>query len=233
MNLLPFAAMGSKVGWYANKKFKRAPSWAKAAKSVPCLSCIADASMGRAVKHVSMREGVIAWSNHNDLVLDENHVDDLAYSLRAITAQLMNMKSQSRQIPRQWAAKFETLYAKLDVQQQETPQKKAAMEAIEDGDDDESDDCDIIIIEKLPVDLVSISDDSDNDTFDASKLFDSDDPVLRAILQKMRSAGKFPGRVRRVCFRLARWMSPVPRCLDLQRRMLATTNPRRRRSTEP
>ena len=103
---------------------------------MPCLSCIADASMGRAVKHVSMREGVIAWSNHNDLVLDENHVDDLAYSLRAITAQLMNMKSQSRQIPRQWAAKFETRYAKLDVQQQETPQEKAAMEAIEDGDDD-------------------------------------------------------------------------------------------------
>ena len=184
LNLLPFATIGSKVGWYVNKKFKRAPSWAKAAKAVPCLSCIADASMGRAVKHVSMRQGVIAWSTQNDLLLKEDQIDDLAYSLRAITAQLMNMKSQSRQIPRQWAAKFETFYAKLDVQQEETPQTKTAVEAIEDRDDDESDDYEMITNGKPPVDLVSISDDSDNDTFDASKLFDSDDPVLRAILQK-------------------------------------------------
>jgi hypothetical protein len=42
----------------------------------------------------------------------------------------------------------------------------------------------MITNEILPVDLVSISDDSDSDAPDASKLFDSDDPVLRAILQK-------------------------------------------------
>ena len=105
LNLLPFATIGSKSGWYVNKKFKRTPSWEKAAKAVPCLSRIADASMGRAVKHVSMRNGVISWSIHNDLSLGEDQIDDLAYGLRAITAQLMNMKAQSRQIPRQRAAK--------------------------------------------------------------------------------------------------------------------------------
>ena len=182
LNLLPFATIGSKCGWYVNKKFKRAPSWAKASKAVPCLSCIADASMGRAVKHISMRNGVKAWSIRNDLAFGDDQIDDLAYSLRAITAQLMNMKSQSRQIPRQWAPKFEALYAKIAVQQEETRQRPAA-EAIEDGDEDESDDCEMMSISGgLPVDLVSIPDDSDNDALDASKLFDSDDPVLRAVL---------------------------------------------------
>ena len=179
LNLLPFATLGTKCGWYVNKKFKRAPSWAKASKAVPCLSCIADASMGRAVKHTSMRNGVKAWSFHNELDLSEDQVDDLAYSLRAITAQLMNMKSQSRQIPRQWAPKFEAFYAKIVVEE-----RHVALEAIEDEDEDESDECEMITNEIPPVDLVSISDDSDSDAPDASKLFDSDDPVLRAILQK-------------------------------------------------
>ena len=81
------------------------------------MSCIADASMGKAVKHTSMRNGVKAWSFHNELDLSEDQVDDLAYSLRAITAQLMNMKSQSRQIPRLWAPKFEAFYAKIVVEE--------------------------------------------------------------------------------------------------------------------
>ena len=179
LNLLPFASLGAKCGWYVNKKFKRAPCWAKASKAVPCLSCIADASMGRAVKHSSMRNGVKAWSFQNELALSEDQVDDLAYSLRAITAQLMNMKSQSRQIPRQWAPKFDAFYAKIVVEE-----RHVALEAIEDEDEDESDECEMITSEIPPVDLVSISDDSDIDAPDASKLFDSDDPVLRAILQK-------------------------------------------------
>jgi hypothetical protein len=137
--------------------------------------------MGRAVKHTSMRNGVKAWSFQNELDLSEDQADDLAYSLRAITAQLMNMKSQSRQIPRVWAPKFEAFYAKIVVEE-----KNVALEAIEDEDEDEdeSDDCEMITDENLPVDLVSIPDDSDSDAPDASKLFDSDDPVLRAILQR-------------------------------------------------
>jgi hypothetical protein len=135
--------------------------------------------MGRAVKHTSMRNGVKAWSFQNELALSEDQVDDLAYSLRAITAQLMNMKSQSRLIPKQWAPKFDAFYAKIVVEE-----RHVALEAIEDEDEDESDDCEMITNEKLPVDLVSIPDDSDSDAPDASKLFDSDDPVLRAILQK-------------------------------------------------
>ena len=75
--------------------------------------------MGRAVKHISMRNGVKAWSIHNDLALGEDQIDDLAHSLRAITAQLMNMKAQAKQILRQWAPKFEAFYAKIAVQQQE------------------------------------------------------------------------------------------------------------------
>ena len=181
LNLLPFATIGKQCGWYVNKKFKRAPDWARAYKAVPCLSGIADASMGRAVKHTSMRHGVKAWSIHNELDLSEDQVDDLAYSLRAITAQLMNMKSQSRLIPRQWAPKFDAFYAKIVVEE-----RHVALEAIEeeDEDEDESDECEMITSEIPPVDLVSISDDSDIDAPDASKLFDSDDPVLRAILQK-------------------------------------------------
>ena len=179
LNLLPFATIGKQCGWYVNKKFKRAPDWARAYKAVPCLSCIADASMGRAVKHTSMRHGVKAWSIHNELDLSEDQVDDLAYSLRAITAQLMNMKSQSRLIPRQWAPKFDAFYAKIVVEE-----RHVALEAIEDEDEDESDECEMITNKIPPVDLVSISDDSDIDAPDASKLFDSDDPVLRAILQK-------------------------------------------------
>ena len=218
LNLLPFATIGTKCGWYVNKKFKRAPDWARAYKAVPCLSGIADASMGRAVKHTSMRHGVKAWSIHNELDLSEDQVDDLAYSLRAITAQLMNMKSQSRLIPRQWAPKFDAFYAKIVVEE-----RHVALEAIEDEDEDESDECEMITSEIPPVDLVSISDDSDIDAPDASKLFDSDDPVLRA---------EFKRRVRRVVFRLDRLMLPVPRCQNLQRRMLATTSPRRRWSTK-
>ncbi len=81
------------------------------------MSCIADASMGRAVKHTSMRHGVKAWSIHNDFALGEDQIDDLANSLRAITAQLMNMKAQFRQIPRQWAPKFEAFYARIAVEE--------------------------------------------------------------------------------------------------------------------
>ena len=198
LNLLPFATLGTKCGWYVNKKFKRAPSWAKASKAVPCLSCIADASMGRAVKHTSMRHGVKAWSIHNELDLSEDQVDDLAYSLRAITAQLMNMKSQSRQIPRLWAPKFEAFNAKIVVE--ETRQRHVALEAIEDEDEDESDDCEMITDEKTPVDLVSIPDDSDNDVPDASKLFDSDDPVLRAILQRGEARRRVPTKSQQSCF---------------------------------
>ena len=195
LNLLPFATLGTKCGWYVNKKFKRAPSWAKASKAVPCLSCIADASMGRAVKHTSMRNGVKAWSFKNELALGEDQVDDLAYSLRAITAQLMNMKSQSRQIPRMWAPKFEAFYAKIVVEE-----RHVALEAIEDEDEDESDDCEMITEEELPVDLVSIPDDSDSDAPDASKLFDSDDPVLRAILQRGDVRRRVPTKSPQSCF---------------------------------
>ena len=126
LNLFPFATLGTKCGWYVNKKFKRALSWAKASKAVPCLSCIADASMGRAVKHTSMRNGVKAWSFQNELALSGDQVDDLAYSLRAITAQLMNMKSQSRLTPKQWAPKFDAFYAKFVVEE-----RHVALEAIE------------------------------------------------------------------------------------------------------
>ena len=73
LDLLPFATIGSKSGWYVNKKFKRTLNREKAAKAVPCSSRIADASMGRAVEHVSMRKGVIAWKIHNDLELCEDH----------------------------------------------------------------------------------------------------------------------------------------------------------------
>ena len=198
LNLLPFATVGSKCGWYANKKFKRVPSWAKASKAVPCLSCIADATIGRAVKHISMRNGVKAWSIHNDLALGEDQIDDLAYSLRAITAQLMNMKAQSRQVPRQWAPKFEAFYAKIVVQQEETRQRHVALEAIEDGDEDKSHCCEVVTpTAKQPVDPISVSDSSDDDASDASKLFDSDDPVLRAILKRgpvrRRVSTKSPG----------------------------------------
>ncbi len=106
LSLLPFATVGSKSGWSPNKQFKQAPCWAKAAKAVPCLSCIADATKGKGVKHISMRKGVQMWSNHNDLGLNDDQIDDLAYSLRAITAQMMNMKANSRSIPKQWASKF-------------------------------------------------------------------------------------------------------------------------------
>ncbi len=84
-------------------------------EAVPCLSCIAEVSMGRAVKHISMRNGVKAWSIHNDLSLGDDQIADLAYSLRAMTAQLMNMKSQAMQIPKQWAPKFEAFYSKIAV----------------------------------------------------------------------------------------------------------------------
>ncbi len=60
------------------------------------------------------------------------------------------------------------------------------MEAIGDGDDDESDDCEMTTNGELPVDLVSIPDDSDNDALDASKLFGSGDPFLRAIFTERR-----------------------------------------------
>ncbi len=140
--------------------------------------------MGKAVKRVSMRAGVKKWSNQNDLDLGEDMIDDLAYSLRAIAAQLMNMKAHSRPIPRQWAPKFETLYAKLDVHRGETAEGNADVAAIEDGDDEESDDCEIVCKIDPDVDVVSIAECDDGEPLDASKLFDSDDPALSAILRR-------------------------------------------------
>ncbi len=72
--------------------------------------------------------------------------------------------------------------------------------AIEDEDEDERDGCAIITDEKLPFNLVSIPDDSDSDAPDASKLFDSDDPVLRAIVRRGDVRRRVPTKSPQSCF---------------------------------
>eukprot|EP00959_Pyramimonas_sp_CCMP1952_P381591 7995757-Pyramimonas_sp.AAC.1 len=89
---LPCAVVGhGGKGFYPNKDFKRVPSWAKASRFVPCLSKVVELSNGLNVKHVPMRQAVDKFQKDAVLDLNADQIDDTAYSLRAIIAQLQNI----------------------------------------------------------------------------------------------------------------------------------------------
>ena len=108
LNCLPFGIVGKGSGqtFYPAKSFKRSPCWAKALRALPRLLKLADLSSDQGIKHVSMRSGVSDWDKQHELGLSEDSVDDLAYSLRAIINQSLNMKQKNRKIPKMRSARL-------------------------------------------------------------------------------------------------------------------------------
>lgn len=193
LDLLPFGAVKTGEVVYPEKNMKKAPLWSRAQKFVPVLSSMMTHSHGRCVLHLSMRAGVVAWSQKHDLGLSEVLVDEVAYSLRAITSQLMNMKKKRRAVPTKWASKFQVLHDKLrpedESDNEDAPcastddrSKTIAVHAI----------CDhtVHVVDDESADIVEVED-SSSDLPDRMDLFDSDNPELKKILTvKRRVWGK-------------------------------------------
>ena len=119
LDKLPFSvvnAEGKDGGcWYKNVNFKVVPDWPKAAKAATALSQMLELSGGKMILHTSLRACVRAWSSKHELALSVDQVDKIAYSIRAIIAQLRNMKKKTRKIPQLWKSKFQVIYDKIEV----------------------------------------------------------------------------------------------------------------------
>jgi hypothetical protein len=199
LNNLPFGIVSMKKGpFYMGKNFKRAPNWAQAAKVLTCLTKLLDHSGGNSIKHVCMRDAVAVWSKNHDLDLNDDLVDELAYSLRAIINQAMNMKQKSRLVPTNWRNKFACFYNKLKVDKaddsdgsgNDDDEDLAEARRLVAGSSDE-DDKDNDGKLKDDKDMVLISDSDDNmkgvESLDRDLLFSSSNPVLARLLAGTRS----------------------------------------------
>jgi hypothetical protein len=113
MNLIPFVNIQQGKPLYVLKDFKTVPDWSRGQKLIPCLHKIVELTSGRGILHLNMRSGVVAWGAKHELGLNDATVDDIAYSIRALLNQVLNMKSRGRLIPPPWRPKYQTLFDKL------------------------------------------------------------------------------------------------------------------------
>ena len=88
---MPAAAL-TKKGVYKAKNSKTVPNWGSAQKLVPCVTELVRASSGHGIKHTAMRQGVLDWNVQQEFGFDSDKVDEIAYALRLIINQLLNMK---------------------------------------------------------------------------------------------------------------------------------------------
>ena len=117
--LLPFSLLAKyqkEKTFYPRKCFKRVPDWPKAVNAVACVSLLLEASFGHSILHVSMRAAVQEWCRREELGLDYNKIDDIAYSLRAIINQMYHMKVKTRCVPAKWRPKFAVVFGKVNVE---------------------------------------------------------------------------------------------------------------------
>jgi hypothetical protein len=205
---IPISVLGSSPCTYTNKKFKNAPTWQKAAKLVPCVSLLVDASGGRAIHQKQLDGHMRKWVAQNDVEISEEKRDDVVYSVRALVCQLLNHKRKGRSIPQMWASRFQVLFDKLMVDsscvqgdsKSDQPQLALADDDDYDPDDvDDSSEPEVVPIQPKKIDVVDLSD-TDSQDFDLDaykkKVFDSDDADLKELLEKDSAAEAPRGRRR-------------------------------------
>ena len=114
---LPVTCFGktcaAKARFYPSRNAEHVPSWSAAQRFVPRLTELVRASTGRGVLHVCMRTGVSSWNDLNELGMNCDQVEDVAYSLRLIINQLLNTKGHDRKVPRPWQPKFGVIFEML------------------------------------------------------------------------------------------------------------------------
>jgi len=117
LDCIAFVSIKQGKPLYEQKDFKKVPDWQRGQKLIPCLHRIVGLTGGRGILHMNMRGGVVAWNQKHQLGLHDSTIDDIAYSVRALLSQLLNMKSRkpARQVPLMWQPKYQTLFDKLVI----------------------------------------------------------------------------------------------------------------------
>ena len=188
LETVPFCKVQPNRPLYGRKNFKQVPDWSGGQKLIACLHHVVGLTAGRGILQLNMRAGVTAWNAKHELGLNDVSVDDIAYSLRALLHQLLNLKKRCRLIPPMWKSKYQTLYDKLDAQvdDDEVPGAPSTLPPMPSL--------------PAPVGDIPVHIESDAETVkssstghDPSELFSSDNPALNRLLQprrRIRSKGK-------------------------------------------
>eukprot|EP00972_Heterocapsa_arctica_P019253 2841000-Heterocapsa_arctica.AAC.1 len=76
LNALPIGFIKPGQSFYPDKDFKKAPSWSKAQRLLPCLNQLMGVTQGHGILHLSMRAAVSKWSAEQELGYDELTIED-------------------------------------------------------------------------------------------------------------------------------------------------------------
>lgn len=110
--LIPHVAF-QKQGYYPNRKFKNAPTWAKAIKLIPVAKVLLEASGGYNIHQKCLLRHMKCWAKQSDFEVDGDLMDDAIYAVRAFISQLLNHKYKDRVIPKMFEPKFGCIWSML------------------------------------------------------------------------------------------------------------------------
>jgi hypothetical protein len=183
----------SNKNFYKDKSFKNAPKWSNAVKLIPSIKIMLQASDGNAIHQKNMYNHMVEWNRQNGMGMDSEHMEHAVLTQRAVICQMLNHKANMRSIPKEWHQRYACVW---DMLANTDPEATAPHEAPE-GDEDqghadpEDDAVQVVTPKKAEPTCVDLVSDGSSDEIDADKLFSSDNPILRAILNPQhRITGK-------------------------------------------
>ena len=132
---LPVQLLSNPKTFYPKRVFKNAPTWPRAARLVPALNVLLDATKGNAVHHKNLQthfKKLIA--DHTEMNFVETDQDEIMLSIRAVLCQLLNHKRNSRNVPANFARTYAVVWQKLSPHAK--PDRIGRPERAQDADPD-------------------------------------------------------------------------------------------------
>ena len=177
---LPAALLANPKTFYPKRVFKNAPSWGKAARLVPALNALLDATKGRAVHQKSFQAHFKRWvETETDMEISETDRDEMVLSIRAPVCQLLNHKNNSRSVPAAFTRCYMVIWQKLADKPSKPLLTERSQVAHSDAD---SDDIQVVEPQASKSNVVNLED-SDDDLLDKDLLFSSSNPALQTVLE--------------------------------------------------
>ena len=184
LDLLPLGAIQPEKQLYKQQNCKKVPAWSLGQKMVPCCSLLMQHTGGRGILHLNMRGRVQAWSQKHEMGLGDSQADDVAYSVRSLINQLLNLKKKGRGIPAKWRPRYQVLYEKLATEPTGTSDERPAPEVVVQSSTDSNKSSSNNDGDGSNSDVVSISYNPPDHC--AAELFSSANPALSELLKRRR-----------------------------------------------
>ena len=177
---LPVQLLSNPKTFYPKRVVKNAPTWPRAARLVPALNVLLDATKGNAVHQKNLQTHFKKWiADQTEMNFSETDQDEIILSIRAVLCQLLNHKRNSRNVPANFARTYAVVWQKLSPHAK--PDRIGLPERAQDADPDaETDDVQIVEPQASEPIIIDLEED---ELLDKELLFSSSISGLQNVLQ--------------------------------------------------